>query len=142
MITLAIIGILASIALPSYSRYVARARRTDARVQLVQASQFMQRFYAANDSFKEDHARNAVLTQMPANLRQSPADATHSALYSLAIPEGLLGDMKFTLQMTPVAGGAMANDECGAFTLSSIGVKGVLVAGVAGDVGLRDSCWL
>jgi hypothetical protein len=50
--------------------------------------------------------------------------------------------MKFTLQMTPVAGGAMANDECGAFTLSSIGVKGVLVAGVAGDVGLRDSCWL
>jgi len=60
LITLAILGILVSIALPSYSRYVARARRAQARVQLVQASQFMVRFYAANDSFKADRAGNAA----------------------------------------------------------------------------------
>jgi type IV pilus assembly protein PilE len=142
MITVAIIGILVSIALPSYSRYIARAHRADARVQLVQASQFMQRFYAANDSFKTDRSGNAVLSQMPANLRQSPADATSSALYSLAIPEALLDDMQFTLQMVPLASGAMAGDECGAFTLSSTGVRGVLVGGSAGATSLRDRCWL
>ena len=51
MITVAIIGILASIALPAYTSYIAKARRADARTQLVQAAQFMQRFYAANDRY-------------------------------------------------------------------------------------------
>ena len=48
MITLAVIAILTMIALPSYSSYLARAKRADARSQLVQAAQFMQRFKNRN----------------------------------------------------------------------------------------------
>lgn len=142
LITVAIVGILASVALPSYSRYVGNARRAQARVQLVQAGQFMMRFYAANDSFKTDRAGNAVLTQLPEDLRQSPPGIGRAALYGLAIPQEALDDMQYTLQMVPVAGGAMGNDECGALTLSSTGVKGVLVAGAVGQTSLRDRCWL
>ena len=140
LIALAIVGILASIALPSYSNYIARARRADGRAQLMQAGQFMQRFYAANDSFKTDRSGNAVLTQMPMNLLQSPANASSGALYALAIPDLTLDDMQYTLQMVPVAAGAMATDACGSLTLSSIGLRGVLVGGAVGDPGLRDTC--
>ena len=142
MITVAIVAILASIALPAYTGYIARAQRADARTQLVQAAQFMQRFYAANDSFVKDRAENDVLTQVPANLMRSPADGTK--LYDLSIPLGALpltNAMSFTLYMVPVAGGKMANDECGTFTLNSLGVRGVRVNGTDDTGALRNKCW-
>lgn len=143
MITVAVVAILASIALPSYTSYIARARRADARTQLVQAAQFMQRFYAANDSYLQDRSGNAVLGQVPAGLLHSPADS--SALYDLAIPLGvapLTNAASFTIRMVPVAGGSMANDECGTFTLTSTGLRGVTVGGTDYTTGtLRDKCW-
>lgn len=139
MITVAIVAILASIALPSYTSYIARGRRADARTQLVQAAQFMQRFYAANDSYLQDRSANPVLGQVPGNLLHSPADST--ALYDLAIPAATLSVAAFTLKMVPVAGGSMASDECGSFTLTSVGVRGVEVGGVGGNTTLRDKCW-
>ena len=71
MVTAAIVAVLAAIAVLSYASYIARARRADARVQLVQAAQFMQRFYTANDSFSKDHAGNDVINQVPASLLQA-----------------------------------------------------------------------
>lgn len=139
MITVAIIAILSSIALPAYTSYVARARRADARTQLVQAAQFMQRFYAANDSFAKDRANNDVIGQVPANLLQSPADS--AKLYDLDIPSDTLSAGSFELHMIPVAGGTMGKDACGTFTLTATGLRGVLVGGVAGGTSLRDSCW-
>ena len=142
MITVAIVAILASIALPAYTSYVARARRADARTQLLQVAQFMQRFYAANDSYQQDRVLptpNPVLGQVPGNLRQSPGDST--AIYTLAIPSELLNPMQYTLQMVPVAGRPMVADECGTFTLTSTGLRGVLVGGAVGSTTLRDKCW-
>nr|WP_255532211.1 MULTISPECIES: type IV pilin protein [unclassified Polaromonas] len=75
MVTVPFVAVLAAIALPSYASYVARARRADARGQLVHAAQFMQRFYAANDSFSKDRAGNDVINQVPASLKQSPSDS-------------------------------------------------------------------
>ncbi|MBC7445425.1 MAG: type IV pilin protein [Polaromonas sp.] len=142
LVSVTIVAMLAAIALPSYASYVARARRADAKGQLVQAAQFMQRFYSANDSFSADRAGNDVTGQVPASLRQSPSDSAR--LYELVIPMGaapLTSPMGFTLRMVPVAGGSMALDLCGAFTLTSTGVRGVLVDGVPDTGALRDSCW-
>lgn len=76
MIVVAVVGVLTAIALPSYTSYVARARRADARAQLLQVAQFMQRFYAANDRFDQDRAGTSVLSVMPTNLKKSPATST------------------------------------------------------------------
>lgn len=145
LIAVAIVAILAAIALPSYSAYIARARRAEARTHLVEAAQFMQRFYAANDSFLSDRANNAVIDQMPNSSKRSPADASEGTqIYNLEIPLGdapLTNAISFTLRMVPVAGGVMSNDVCGTFTLTSVGIRGVLVAGAVGDSTLRDSCW-
>lgn len=142
MVTVTIVAVLAAIALPSYASYIARARRADAMGQLVQAAQFMQRFYAANDSFSTDRAGNPVIDHVPGSLKQSPSDS--AKLYDLAIPMGaapLTNPMGFTLHMVPVAGGVMGQDACGAFTLTSTGLRGVLVDGVPDTGTLRDTCW-
>ena len=135
MVTVAIVGILASIALPSYSSYIARARRADARTQLVQVAQVMQRFYAANDRYDQDRGANAI--QIPSNIQGSPADGTR--LYSVSVATA--NTVAYEIRMVPEALQAMANDECGTFTLTSTGVRGVLVGGVAGSATLRDKCW-
>jgi type IV pilus assembly protein PilE len=141
MITVAIIGLLASIALPSYSSYVARARRADARAQLVQAAQFMQRFYAANDSYSTNRAGGSVISSIPANLQRSPADGT--AVYQLNTSIAAAGTYAvtatasdYTLTMAPISGGVAATDACGMFTLTSTGIRGV-----SGATKTRDECW-
>jgi type IV pilus assembly protein PilE len=139
MVAVAIVAILVSIALPSYTQYIERAKRADAQTQLLQVAQFMQRFYAANDSFKQDRADppNLVLTQIPANLKQSPADG--DAIYELKIET--VSAFGYELRMVPVGIGSMGNDDCGAFTLTSTGVRGVFVGGAVGSTALRNTCW-
>lgn len=130
MIVIAIIGILAAVALPAYTSYIARANRADARGQLLQAAQFMQRFYAANDQYANDRAGNAVSTQIAASLMRAPAEGTQ--LYALTIAATA---STYTLTMAPVATASMAADGCGSFTLTSTGVRGV-----TGTMS-RDECW-
>lgn len=144
MITVAIVGILAAIALPSYSSYVAKARRADARTQLTQAAQFMQRFYAANDNFTTDRAGNAidVIAAMPDTLKKSPGDSA-SPVYQLNTAITTTGNYTatvtvnaYTLTMAPISGGVAATDACGMFTLTSTGIRGV-----TGGTLPRDTCW-
>lgn len=130
MIVVAIVAILAAVAMPSYTSYVARSRRADARVQLMQAAQFMQRFYTANDRFDTDRAGNGILSQIPANLKRAPAEG--EKVYDLSVAATASG---YTLTMTPVTGSAMALDGCGAFTITASGIKGV-----TGSL-TRDTCW-
>lgn len=131
MIVVAIVAILASIALPSYTRYIARAKRADARVQLLQAAQFMQRFYTANDQYANDRAGNEVSTQIPASLARSPADGTQ--IYGLSVTATT---STYTLSMVPLSTSSMATDLCGSFTLTSAGIRGV-----SGTLLSRDECW-
>ncbi|NDD12995.1 MAG: prepilin-type N-terminal cleavage/methylation domain-containing protein [Betaproteobacteria bacterium] len=139
MITVAIIGILAAIAIPSYQEHVARSRRADARTQLVSAAQFMQRFYSANDRFNQDRAGNTWVNQMPANLKQSPSDST--ALYQLDTASSVVTATTFKLVMSPLSTSSMAKDQCGAFTLTETGLRGNVVSGAAASTTVRDTCW-
>ncbi|MDB5945664.1 MAG: pilus assembly protein PilE [Ramlibacter sp.] len=130
MIVVAILGIIAAIALPSYRSSVDRARRADARGQLMQAAQFMQRFYAANDQYLNDRAGNNISTQMPSNLARSPADGPQVYALTVTATTGA-----YTLTMAPLSSSTLANDACGSFTLTSTGVRGVT------GTKTRDDCW-
>ncbi|TFZ00262.1 type IV pilin protein [Ramlibacter humi] len=139
MIPMIIIAVLTAIAFPSYLEHVARTRRADARAQLLQAAQFMQRFYAANDSFAMDRSGGPVLSAMPAPLKQSPQDG--QAIYTLDIPAAGLTVMGYELRMEPAAGGPMASDKCGTLTLASDGRRGVVIGGVQGNAATVERCW-
>lgn len=137
MIVVAIVGILAAIAMPAYSSYVARARRADARATLLQAAQWMQRFYTANDQYRQDRAGNnvedVIHNKFP-QLEQSPPPPD-AAVYKLTTEASVSGAAAFTLTMAPQPGSSMASDTCGSFTLTSTGIKGVT------GTRPRDECW-
>jgi type IV pilus assembly protein PilE len=141
MITVAIVAILASIAFPTYTSYIAKARRSDAQTQLLQAAQFLQRFYSANDRFDQDRSGTSVTSAMPSSVTRAPVDGTQ--LYQLATSITSLSAATFsvsvtgyTLTMAPITGTSMAADACGMFTLTSTGVRGV-----SGGTLTRDDCW-
>ncbi|PPE71600.1 type IV pilin protein [Caldimonas thermodepolymerans] len=116
MIVVVILGILATIAYPNYREYVRRGQRAEARSTLLEAAQFMARFYAANDRY--DETRNGTEVALPETLRRSPANGTQSYAISLASVTAT----SYTLQAVPTGG--MADDRCGTLTLTSTGQRG------------------
>lgn len=130
MIVVAIVGVIAAIALPSYSSHIKRGQRADARAQLLQAAQYMNKFYAANDSYSV--ARNGSAVALPARLQISPTDG--SPLYRLDTVNSTFAATTFLLVFQPV--NSMVNDPCGSFTLDNTGAKGITGTGMT-----RDDCW-
>lgn len=130
MIVVAIVGILAAIALPSYFSYIARANRAGARAQLQQATQYMQRFYSANDRYDADRTGAKTIWKiMPPSLLRAPSEGTQ--LYQITntgAGPSTAETSKFQLIMRPLTDGAMANDKCGGLTLTQAGAKGITVA--------------
>lgn len=121
MITVVIIGILASIAYPSYTQYVLRANRAEARSLLLEAGQFMERSYTTNNCYhRNDGACGTAAANLtlPAPLSQSPRQGT--AKYNISL-QAIANDT-FTLQAVPT--GTMAADACGTYTLTNTGALG------------------
>lgn len=123
MITVAVIGILAAIAYPSYLESVMKSRRADAKSALLDAAQSMEKYYTENSKY----TGAAVGTVFPA----SSTDGYYTLSFSVAASAAA-----YTLQAAPTTNGHQNNDKCGNFTLSSIGVKGVN----GGTLGVAD-CW-
>ncbi len=139
MVVVTIVGLLLTLAIPAYSGYIARSQRADARTTLLQAAQFMQRFYAANDNFKETRSSPAVpvSTEMPAMLKKSPANGT--AIYELTVIDAT--EDAYTLTMAPVAGGRMGTDPCGSYVVTSLGRSINIKGGTELPVEERNACW-
>jgi len=141
MIVVAIVGLLAAIALPSYQSYIARGNRAAARAQLSQAAQYMQRFYAANDRYDADRTGSQTIwATMPPALMKAPTEGTQ--LYEISNTGANASSATtstFTLIMRPLTTASMANDKCGGFSLTQAGVKGVTAAGAT--TALIAECW-
>lgn len=125
MITVAIVGILAAVAFPSYTAYLAKGRRADARVQLASAQQWAERFYSENFNYATDTAGNAVATTFNAQaFSSSPRVGEGTALYTISLTVATTSQT-YTLTAAPIAGRAMAADACGSYTLNNTGRRGV-----------------
>lgn len=117
MIVVAIIGILAAIALPSYQESVAKSRRADAQRALMEAEQYMRRFYSAKDTYAG--------AKLPTALAQSPSEG--SAAYTIGLIESnaavttATAATTFTLKATRT--GSATGDRCGDLTVTNTGKK-------------------
>ena len=62
MIVVAIIGILAGIAYPTYQDSVRKSRRADAEAVLLELAQWMERFYTENNRYDQTRAGVAAVS--------------------------------------------------------------------------------
>lgn len=125
MVVVAIIGILAGIAYPSYMESVRKSNRSDAKVALNDTAQRLQRCFTTYNVY--NHAN----CNMASGLDNGASIMSQGGFYNIS---GVVTATDFELTATPVAGGAQENDRCGNLTLNKAGVRGV-------TSGTVEACW-
>src|SRR5262245_61711082 len=118
MAVVVILGILASIAIPSYRTYLLRAQRTDATAALLRIAAAQETFYLQNNTY----ASNDQLTKAP------PAGlgitATEHGYYDLVITKDDNLTVDFVATATAKSGGPQARDtQCVTFTIDQAGQR-------------------
>jgi type IV pilus assembly protein PilE len=117
MIAVAIVGILAAIAYPSYQDSVRKSRRADVEGVLLGLANAMERRFTETNSYVG-------------------AVAPPATYYTVTIPVATASS--YTLNAAPIVTGPQANDKCGTLTLDQTGAKGI--TGGATGVTATD-CW-
>ena len=121
MIVIAIIGILASIAYPSYTAYVERGRRSDGQSALLDLSHRMDQYFSENKSYE-----GATLAQLGVK------EISPEGYYTLSM--GNLSGNTFTVNATPI--GAQSSDSCGTLTMNQLGQRSF-----TGASATSAECW-
>ncbi len=133
MITVAIVGILAAIAYPSYQSYILRSHRSEGMALLSEAAARMERYYAQNSTYATATPSRLGLT--------STANATTvnsaNGYYSLSL--GTPSATSYSLSATPQ--NAQASDSCGTLTLDSTGLKGAAGTTATANAATVSNCW-
>lgn len=123
MMVVAMIGILATIAYPSYIRFILKSQRSDARATLVQEQITLERCYAQNFSYN----------QACASLASFPKTSAQG-YYQISLTQ--LAANAYTLTATAV-GGQMHDTACARFSVDQANVQTALDASGAA----QSSCW-
>ena len=110
MITVAIIGILAAVAYPSYTSYIIKGNRAGAKAQMLDIANRQQQFMLANRAY----ATKAMLTTSGYAL---PTEVSTKYSYSITLGTGAVPGYLITF----TAIGNQASD--GDLTINSEGVK-------------------
>ena len=127
MIAVAIVGILAAIAYPSYQEQVRKGNRTDAKNTLLDIAQRLERCYTQYNAYNNN---NCSLISS-GNLTAQSSTEQHYQITATTLTA-----TSFTLQAAPVATSAQAHDtKCVNFTFTNTGVKG------ATGSQSTDYCW-
>ncbi len=123
MITVAIVGILAAVAVPSYQENVRQNNRAAAKALLYENAQFMERFFSQNNQYDASiglDARANTADDVAVVLPNTQSPKTGAAQYDISLQA--VGNATFILQAVPRD--AMAGDMCGTLTLSDTGLRG------------------
>lgn len=121
MIVVAIVGILAAIAYPSYQDQVVKTRRADGKAELANVAQALERCFSQHGNYTGDTC---------------PEDeSTHTSEEEWYEVDVASTASTYTLTATPQGAQATRDTECANFTLTQTGAKGISGTGTA------DYCW-
>jgi type IV pilus assembly protein PilE len=112
MISVAIIGILASIAYPSYVDYVAKGVRADGLAILVEVANIEEQFYLDNRTYSND------MTEL--GFKTNPFK-TENEDYSVSVTT--VGTGTYTIKATAIGGQATRDSACSVIQITETGAK-------------------
>jgi len=118
MIVVAIIGIIAAFAYPSYQDHVRKTRRSVAQADLMELAQWMERRYTASYTYLD--GANAPTLPFTVSPR------TGTAFYNISFNGSITAN---TYQLQAVPSGDQTNDSCGTLTLNQAGARGATGTG-------------
>lgn len=124
MVTVAIIGIIAVFAFPSYTNYIVRGNRAAAESYMLELASLQERFLVDNRAY----ATSLVTLNAPA----TPNSV--SANYQITVT-GTATPPAYTITATPVGTQASRDTSCGTLALTQAGDKSA--TGSGGQAG----CW-
>jgi len=128
MIVVAILGIIAAVALPSYRDSVMKARRSDAKSALLQASQAMEKYYTEKQTYASATLGSAATDVYSANSPEGFYTLSFTVTPAAAV---------YTIQAAPTIGKSQTSDKCLNFTITQTGAKGVN----GGSLTSTAECW-
>lgn len=112
MVVMAVVGILASIAIPAYRAYVVRANRSDAKVAVMQTASALERCYTNSTPY----AYNDASCTVPASIVIAAGTYRVDVVATAAA---------FVISAVPLGAQATLDTQCATFRLSSAGVQTV-----------------
>jgi type IV pilus assembly protein PilE len=125
MIAVTVVGILAAIAIPSYSAYIKRANRTDATRALAFTAQALERCYSQNFTYAAALCPAAAAT---------PATSSQG-YYTITIVVAAGPPQTYSLTAVPALAPQTGDTTCTSFTLDNTGLQGATPAGNT------KTCW-
>lgn len=148
LVSVVLVAILAAIAIPSYSAYVARGQRAAAKAALEQAAQYLERTYTASGCYNytvpADCVSQSGTSGVVLPVVSAPTDGG-PATYAISLPTATLLSQSFTLNATPCAvtgancpagsNTGFTDSDCGVLSLTNTGAKSA--SGALGPA----TCW-
>lgn len=128
MVAIVVVGILTTIAVPSYQSYVLRANRTVAKAALVDASSRLESYFIVHKSYTNDVTKIQLQRYLK---RDSSTSSTQTdAIYDLSIS---VSGNSYTVSAAPL-GVQLKDTSCLTLSLTSTGIR-------SSSAGTADSCW-
>ncbi|MGE4493162.1 MAG: type IV pilin protein [Syntrophotalea sp.] len=123
LVTMAILGILAAIAVPIYNQHVLRTNRAAAKGILMEMAQRLERHYTRNNTYA-----GLDVEDMVTGVTVVSADEIESRRYRFHFQAGGAPDaVSFTLEAVPQGG--QAADDCGTLAVNQAGARNAAQAG-------------
>ena len=126
MIVVAIVGILAAVALPSYRSYIARAARVEAQTELLELASLQEKIFL-------NSANYAFSVSNPYNGRSEVG-----LVSGLGRTSGMTKDGRYTLGLFVAVGGAAMTVPAQSFVLTATPVAGSTQAG-DGNISINEA---
>ena len=126
MITVAIVGILAAIAIPSYSAYTKRANRIDATRTMSFVAQTLERCYSQNFSY------------VPCAGAVAGSTASPQGYYTITIAINAAPTASYTITAVPRANPQLTDSSCMNFSVDSSGTQKATDSSSADST---NTCW-
>ena len=133
MIVVAIIGIIAAFAVPSYSEYVKRGLRAEAKSQLISVQSALDKCYQLNRSYFHSTNTPCNVSDILSGTGISTNKGDYTITFTGTVPS-TSNKTNYTLVATRKNG--MLNDKCGDFTMDQIANKGLI-----NNTSDLASCW-